>query len=380
MKTILSPNHFNTFYMKKRITLRLKCFVSLGGIFLFLLNLKTFAQDPIYPLLFATPSTLNPAMSGLTEGLAKFNFSHRVRRATEVDNFSTTTFCADYAYRGERYGEKDNIAGGSLVVVSDRAGGMNTLYSFLSGAYEVPLGKKIRYNQLRGGFQLGMIQRTLVEPALLFEDQFDGKGFTRATTEGFPTTTSFNMDIAMGVMWYTTQVIPGNREFNYFAGFNANHINRSKLGMYAFENERATIRYTMMAGVKFRPGNSLLDNRLDFNLNAIYSIHNNSKLLTINPMARLVFFDKGRNMGKEKAGIFVGTCFRLYDSFVSYIGLEYKRTYSFAFAYDLLVSKYKITPSSYGGIQVIFSYNVKPVDFDLYKYSKRDTPLPFPIF
>jgi type IX secretion system PorP/SprF family membrane protein len=342
--------------------------------------LSVLSQDHSFPLQYVTPSLINPAFGGMTEGLARFGVGHRIRRATESETFNTTHFTADWSWRGLRYGEPDMLGGMSAVVISDIAGGLRTTQVIGTACYEMPLGIKVRYNQLRGGIQVGMNQRTLIEPALVFEDQFNGQNFNRPSQESFANTSQTVLDVSAGLLWYSTQNVPGNREINHYLGFSVHHINRPSTGFFQAERERASIRYTTVGGVKFRPGNMLLDNRLDFNANAIYSVQNNSRFLSLNFFAKLTFFDKGRYGGKEKAGIFAGATVRRLESFVSYVGFDLARKLSFAFAYDLLSAKNRILPSSYGGVQFFVTYLVSPVLFDLAGYSQRDSSLPFPHF
>lgn len=331
----------------------------------FLFCLKVGAQDPSYSLHFGIPMTISPSMAGLCSGDASFRVSHRTRKLTDVENYSTTLFQGNYRIESRLFN-----GGAGLLVVNDVAGGLRTTEIQIALAYEAPLGRKVRYDHLRGGFQVGVVNRHLNMEKLVFEDQFDGLGFSLPTSESgnIANLSQFNMDVSMGLMYYKTQKIKGNPEFNPYLGFAIHHLNRPLVSFFPSDKYRMSIRYTFFGGAKMRTRTPL-----DFNLNLIYMIHNQSNLLSINPFVRFVFYENGIWFKNEKAAAMAGFIIRPSDSFVSYLGFDFNKTFAFAFAYDLLVSRSTIVNKNFGGLQLMVRYLINGKQY-------LGNEVPFPVF
>ncbi len=325
---------------------------------------ELWAQDPNYSLHFGVPVTIGPMFHGLAEGKAALIASNRTRKMTDIENYSTSLFSANLTL------ENDWFEGGAgLFVALDRAAGYNTTEVQLGLAYEAPLGKKVRYDHLRAGFQAGVVNRSIDINSYVFEDQFDGKGFPLPTSEPFASFSNTNLDFAIGLMYYRTRKIKGNPEFNPYIGFALHHINRPYVSFFsAGTGERISMRYTGFVGARLYTRTPL-----DINLNVIYMRQNNSYLVSINPFVRFIFYEHGIWFGKEKAAVLAGTIIRPKDSFVSYLGFEIHNNFAFAFAYDLLTSKTTIVSKNFGGLQIFARYVIHGERF-------KGSELPFPAF
>jgi len=330
-----------------------------------------YAQDPNTSLLYSIPTAVSPTMAGLIEGKTRLAATHRLRRATDHVSYNTSIFCVDvpFSLNQNVYGSQGSRGGVSLLAATDFVKGMNTTQVQLSGAYEVPLGVKTRYHHIRGGFQAGLIQRKLVQPDLYFEDQYDGSNFSLPTQEAFVGNSKLNFDAAIGAMWYRTQKIKGNPEFNPWAGFSVHHITRPNLRFTYEKAERLSLRYTLHAGGKFRTRSPF-----DANLNILYIRQNNSNLVNISLFGRWVFYEDNVWFGTEKADVMLGTVIRPGESVSIYASSSFLRTYSIGFGYDLLTNKAQKIPSTmYGGFQFTLSYLIGGKDFE-------KSYLPYPIF
>lgn len=359
--------------------------IQVGAVLALMCLVKLRAQDVTPALLYANPLIVNPAMAGLIEGKLGFDFSHRIRVGTEDETFNTSVFTGDYVL------DTRKVDGGlGLMLSTDQAGGIRTNQFQAAFAYEAPLGLKVRYHHLRAGFQLGVIQRSIDEPSLIFEDQFDAATgtFINATgetqvVEGLSSPVA--LDASVGVLFYNTQKIKGNPELNYFVGAAVQHLSRPDLSFFPSDGEsRTPIRFTAHGGVKYRT-RSLID----LNAHAIILSQNNSQLLQWGVFMRAILYEGGKLFGNEQASIYLGlnaqqqlNSVEIFGSTVRrsglesvapYFAFEYNRSVGVSFAYQVALSEDNLVPTTYGGLQISASYRLGGNT-----YAKNS--LPFPAF
>jgi type IX secretion system PorP/SprF family membrane protein len=322
------------------------------------------AQDPNFSLNYSNPMMLNPALSGLIEGKLRVNAGHRWRKATADQNYQTSMLTAGYRYKGRLL-----EGGAGMLVSSDYTPGLRTNNLQASFAYEAPLGTKVRYHHLRAGFQAGLIQRRLENANLLYEDQFDGTGFNLPTAEDRPRRTQIVPDVGMGVVWYRTQKIEGNPEFNHFLGFSVKHLNRPQLGFYDDATlERANIRWTLHGGGKFRTRG-----RMDFNTNLVVLRQNNATQWSINGFARYKFYSSSGTYGRYNGSLMAGAVYRSQDAAIAYAGFDLQKQFALGVAFDFYTGGDQFTRNTYGGLHVMASYLFGHDDYE-------GQALPFPFF
>ena len=134
------------------------------------------AQDPTFSQVFAMPTYLNPALTGLFAGRYRAVIAHRSQWADVMPSpFSTTAFAADFHYRFDAKRRTTDAFGGGILFLNDRVatGSVSSNSMLVSGAYHKNLdGRGIEHLSL--GVQLGIVQRSLGYGDLSFEDEFDG--------------------------------------------------------------------------------------------------------------------------------------------------------------------------------------------------------------
>ncbi|MEL6357625.1 MAG: PorP/SprF family type IX secretion system membrane protein, partial [Bacteroidota bacterium] len=145
-------------------------------LFLFL-TLGLQAQDQHFSQYFASPLTLNPALTGLYEGRYRVSFIYREQwRQTLGSPYSTFSGAADFRYfvNPKKRTYKDAFGVGVLFY-SDRVSEINfsTNQFMLSGAFHKSLNPA-NDQTLSIGFQLGIAQRNVSYDQLTFEDEFNG--------------------------------------------------------------------------------------------------------------------------------------------------------------------------------------------------------------
>jgi type IX secretion system PorP/SprF family membrane protein len=289
--------------------------------------------------------------------------THRWRVASATENYQTSVLTGDYLLSNRL------MDGGiGLLLSTDEVPGMRTTTALVGFAYEAPLGRKVRYNHLRAGFQGGIVHRALLQGNYTYEDQFDGVGFGRPTAEVYSGTNLIVPDFNLGLLWYRTQKIRGNPELNPFAGVSVQHINRPDISFLGDGSEPLNMRYTFQLGTKYRTRTPI-----DLNASVIFALQNNSNQLTANFFARYVFYNEGITFGEHKASIMLGMVYRSGDALVGYAGFELRETFSFGVAFDIYVPQNTFAQNAFGGLHANVAYL-----FGRKKYS--DPALPFPYF
>lgn len=168
--------------MKRRFSLLILLIACLSGLQ---------SQDQHFAQYFASPLTLNPALTGLYEGRYRVSFIYRDQWRKTLENpYNTFSGAADFRYfvNPRKRSYKDAFGVGVLFY-SDRVAELNfsTNQFMLSGAYHKSLSRD-NSQTLSLGFQLGIAQRNISYDQLTFEDEFNGTtGFEEgATGELFP--------------------------------------------------------------------------------------------------------------------------------------------------------------------------------------------------
>ncbi len=144
------------------------------------------AQDQHFSQYFASPLTLNPALTGLYDGRYRMSFIYRDQWRRSLDNpYSTFSGAADfrYAVNPRKRAYKDAFGVGVLFY-SDRIAEINfsTNQFMLSAAYHKSLSKNNEHT-LSLGLQFGIAQRNVSYDQLTFEDEFNGTtGYNLGTT------------------------------------------------------------------------------------------------------------------------------------------------------------------------------------------------------
>lgn len=144
------------------------------------------AQDYQFSQFFASPLTLNPALTGLFPGRYRVAINHRSQWGQSLETpFSTSAFAADFHYyvnpNKRRYSDAFGVG---VLFVSDRVTeiNFNTNQMMLGGAYHKSLDAK-NESILSLGVQVGVVQRNISYDQLTFEDEFDGTtGYAGGTT------------------------------------------------------------------------------------------------------------------------------------------------------------------------------------------------------
>ncbi len=309
----------------------------------------TNAQDPNFSQFFASPLTLNPALTGKFDGSYRIAGNYRNQWPTIPNAFLTKTISVDFGVLKNRLADIDQLGVGVLAV-TDRAGDgvLVTNYAGLSLAYHKGLDED-GFHQIGAGFQATYINKRLDVGKVYFADQLTPLGFTGVTSEIFSNkevNVSY-VDINAGILYNGST----NGYNNFYIGASMYHINRPK---ESFQGGQYLIspRTTIQAGGKIPIGS----------YHALHMSANHSiQAKATNTVVGGAFSYNVNNDDVNPTNVFIGAWYRFNDAAIPYIGLEFNGLQIGA-SYDATTSGLKTATNTRGGMEISLIYIKKPVD------------------
>ena len=207
---------------------------------LLMMSFSTFAQDPNFSQFFASPLTLNPAMTGKFDGVYRIAGNYRNQWPTINNAFTTYTASIDFGVMKNRIPEIDQFGIG-ILAFSDKSGNdilQNNSFA-VSAAYHKGLDEN-GYHSIGVGFQASYANKMLFPYKAKYADQLTPLGFTGVTSEVFSSNqiSLKYFDLNAGVIYNGST----NGYNNFYLGASMYHINRPK---ESFQGRRIFIACTV---------------------------------------------------------------------------------------------------------------------------------------
>ena len=306
------------------------------------------AQDPNFSQFFASPLTMNPAMTGKFSGVYRIAGNYRNQWPTINQAYTTSTASVDAAILKDNIPEFDQFGVG-FMGFTDRSGNNVLQHNYLSfsTAYHKALDEN-GDNQLGVGFQGTYSSRRLDVTSLKFEDMLRSDGFTGITTETFngnKLNTSY-FDMNAGILYNGTT----NGENNIYAGISMYHVNQPKESFYEGDFKLGR-RLTIQAG-----------GHIPYGQDAIHFSANHSRQAGATNTMIGGAYAKLMNPEQPVATIlYLGSWYRLGDAVIPYVGLEFGEFHIGA-TYDVNISKLKPASNMRGGMEISLIYIKQPRD------------------
>ncbi len=189
------------------------------------------AQDKHFTQFYASPLTLNPALTGSSAGKYRAGIIYRSQWKGVLDNpFKTYAGSIDLKFRVFPNNPNKDYVGAGILFYSDKVAGIdfsNTQMA-LSGAFHKSLDPRDR-QYISAGIQLGLTQRNVNISRLTFQDQYNGiDGYTEISAEELPENNFGYPDLSLGVN-YTSAIGKNSR---YFVGGALHHALSPKITFY----------------------------------------------------------------------------------------------------------------------------------------------------
>jgi type IX secretion system PorP/SprF family membrane protein len=308
------------------------------------------AQDPNFSQFFASPLTLNPALTGKFDGVYRVAGNFRNQWPTINNAFVTRTASVDFGILKNRLSDIDQLGIG-ILGVTDRAGDgvLVTNYAGLSLAYHKGLDED-GFHQIGAGFQGTFVNKRLDVSKVDFEDELTPLGFTGITSEIFDSkqiSVSY-FDLNAGV-FYNGSTDGYN---NFYLGASMYHINRPK---ESFQGGQYLLsaRTTIQAGGKIPIGGY----KHFLHIAANHSFQANAN----NTVVGGAFSYNLNNDEDNPTNIYAGAWYRFNDAAIPYIGIEINGLRIGA-SYDANTSSLKPASNTRGGMEVSLIYIKRPTD------------------
>lgn len=217
--------------MQKHFSLVQATAVFLMTVAFFVLLPKAQAQDKHFTQFYASPLTLNPALSGAMEGSYRVGANYRDQWRKVLENpIKTFSMAADLRFEANKRKNSEDAVGLGIMFFNDKVSvvDFSTTQIAVSLAYHKALG----INQdkfLSIGVQGGLTQRNVNYGSLNFHDEFDGTtGYTGTTRELLPANNFAFPDLNVGIN-YTSKLA---NEGSFFAGASLHHVLQPRVAFY----------------------------------------------------------------------------------------------------------------------------------------------------
>jgi type IX secretion system PorP/SprF family membrane protein len=305
------------------------------------------SQDPHFSQFFASPLTLNPALTGKFDGTLRVSGNYRNQWPAFNNVFTTSTLSVDFDILKNKLPDYDTWGLG-ILALTDKAGGgiLTNNYIGLSTSYHKALDED-GFQQIGLGFQGTYGQKTLNINKLTFQDQLTPFGFTGVTQEIFnnDNLSIKYLDLNAGLL-YSASTDGYN---NYYIGASMYHINRPKESFQG-GTWNVAARTTISAGGYFP-----VSDILTLHTSGIYQVQNKATETVIGGALAATLDGESEN----PSNVYAGLWYRFNDAAIPYIGLEFSGLRIGA-TYDINTSSLKSGSQSRGGMEISVIYIKKP--------------------
>lgn len=324
--------------MKKLIYSLLFVFVGLSS---------ALAQDPNFSQFFASPLTLNPALTGKFDGTFRVAGNYRNQWPTINNVYVTKTLSLDFGILKNKIAEVDQMGAG-ILGVTDIAGDGVLITNYAGGSLSYHKGlDEDGLKQLGVGFQGAYVSKRLDVSKVTFADQLTPLGFTGITNEIFDSK-QINIgyfDLNAGVLFNGST----DGYNNFYVGASMYHLNRPKESFQGGQYVLNT-RTTLQAGGRIPVGAYNY-----IHLAANHSMQANAH----NTVVGGAFSYNVNHNEDDPVNVYAGAWYRLGDAAIPYFGLEFKGFHIGA-SYDVNTSLLKTASQQRGGMEISLIYIKKP--------------------
>ena len=328
--------------------IRNKCFKYITGIMLLFLCCDIQAQDIHFSQFYASPLTLNPAMTGSFDGKVRATLQYREQWRSFMEPYTTSGASIEHAWA-----RKSDKIGAGLNFVNDKTGtsaGINTFKVHLSTAYNKIISMSNGTAVLLAtGFQVGYSKKNAFG-TFTYPDQWVNGNFNPTVgLETDPFLSPGYLDVNFGTI--ISYVFDPVYNSSVFLGASAFHLNQ--------------------------PSEIFIKETVDNKLATRSVLHGGSNLvfaqgvMTITPNFIMMFQNGAReiNMGSSfeynfamvssiNARVSLGSWYRLDDAVIIGAGLAVK-DFQFGFSYDINTSDLTLASDGKGAFELTMRYIFK---------------------
>jgi len=317
---------------------------------LFLQTPRTQAQDPGFSQFFASPMTLNPALTGKFSGTMRVAGNYRNQWPAINNAFITSTISVDAPIMVSKLPENDTWGLGFMAMTDKTASGiLNDNYFALSTAYHLALDED-GYHSIGLGFQGTYGNQSLDGTRLTFEDglQLDGtwlRSPSEAINSEFVSVHYF--DAGIGALYNAST----NGNDNYYFGVSAYHLNHPKVSFLGVDTINIPTRLTLHGGGFFPiPGSPST-----IYLSGLVNNQAGAREYVLGGAWQVAASQDETYPVNFYAGLWGRFTNNTTDALIPYVGLDYN-SFSLGVTYDVNISSLQTASQSRGGIEISLIY------------------------
>lgn len=321
---------------------KLLAIVVLAGVFS-----SSFGQDIHFSQYYASPLTLNPAMTGGFNGVFRAAANFRSQWFSIGDPTPYQTYSASFDAPVFRDRLNNDLFGLGTVFFSDRSGdgALTTTSIMASLGYTKSVDQYDRHS-LAVGIQAGLVQKRIDFTKLTFAEQFDGDfGFDPLAYNGEANIDDNIMyaDVNVGVLWRSAV----GKKLNTYIGFAYHHLTKPNESFLDNEDNELDPRFTVHGGVDIKM----------------------SKYVTLTPGFLFLAQNTAREINggaalgfelTEDSKLFVGAWYRALDrdAFIGMVAYQIVGL-RIGLSYDVNTSDLNVASNSNGGVELSAIYIFK---------------------
>lgn len=311
---------------------------------LLLFSVSLQAQDFHLSQYDAAALNLNPAMTGMFNGIYRAHMHYRTQWTALTNKpFKTTELAYDTHL-------KKISVGGQLLDYRAGTGSYNALSLLGSAAYDKAIDSAGNHH-ISCGAQIGFIYKSFNMANMVFSNQYvptGGGSFDNSLPSGELNynQSDFLPDANLGLFYYYTK---DQVRLNPFLGFTAFHLSRPNESFYD-QNNKLPIRYLIHGGFKINISENI---QLTPKIFAMQQANDHE--FTYSLMANYY-------LKESDAFLLLGATLRNRDASIYEVGLRYKG-FTYRISYDINTSALKPSTDGRGGFELSVTFiqlNVKP--------------------
>jgi type IX secretion system PorP/SprF family membrane protein len=308
------------------------------------------AQDPGFSQFFASPLTLNPALTGKFNGVVRVAGNYRNQWPAINNAFITSTASVDMPILTNKLPENDTWGIGFLGMTDKTASGiLNDNYFGFSTAYHKALDED-GYHSIGVGFQGTYAQQSLDGTRLTFEDglQLDGT-FLRSPSEAINSefVSVHYFDAGIGALYNAST----NGNNNYYFGVSAYHLNHPKVSFLGVDTINIPTRLTLHGGGFF----PITGSASTIYVSGLVNNQAGSREYVLGGAWEIAASTDESYPVNFYAGLWGRFTNNTTDAVIPYVGLDYS-DFSLGITYDVNVSALQTASQSRGGIEISLIY------------------------
>lgn len=319
------------------------------------------AQDIHFSQFYASPLTLNPAMTGMIPGCYRATVNFRNQWSSIPAPFTTVSAAYDMPVLRGIVG--NSWAGAGVLIFNDQAGygNLNNMSIIGSLGLHISVDPDNKYVLSLGG-QGGWVHKNVNFAKLVFEEQLLANPESPDQVPNWEAVDNNVMnyfDARAGGMISISPI----KKFSMYAGGALFHMNKPKETFLGDNTNYLDPRLVVHAGFKIKPNKTW-----SIHPHGIYMSQTGTREIVAGVQAGYHFGDTGGYRGDPTTALYFGANYRVQDAINLILGVEYS-SFKFGLSYDINVSDLNVASNYQGGIEPSLSY-----EGTCYQASKRNYP------